>query len=332
MGKTILEVKGLRGYYRGSFGVVQGVDGIDFTVEEGDRIAIAGESGCGKTTLIELLTGTPEPLLHHEGGKVIVEGYDIWNMDPEELRTEVKCKHLSYVPQSSLNALNPTQKLKEFTADMLTERRNENYSPKEARDMLGEHFERLGLNTSMLDRHPHELSGGERQRANIAISTFAEPSILLIDEPTSSLDVTSQKKMVELLVDIQRKGIIDSLLCVSHDLGVLRQLCDRLAVMYGGRLVEMGNMDDIINDSLHPYVQALISSLLPVEKDIKDKDLKSIPGTPPDLRNPPQGCRFHPRCQASMNVCREERPPEIDREGHTLTCWLYATEDQKEGS
>ncbi|KXA91834.1 hypothetical protein AKJ63_00745 [candidate division MSBL1 archaeon SCGC-AAA259D18] len=326
MTRKILETNDLKGYYRGSFGVVQGVNGVNISIHERDRLAIAGESGCGKTTLIELLTGTPEPLLYYEGGEVLVEGYDVWHIDPDTLRKDVKCKHLSYVPQSSLNALNPTKRIKEFLADMLEERREKSYSPNEAREMVGEHFERLGLDKALLDRYPHELSGGQKQRANIAISTFAEPSILLVDEPTSSLDVTSQRKMVELLVDIHRKEIIDSLACVSHDLGVLRQLCDRLAVMYGGTLVEVGEMDDIVEDPLHPYTKLLLGALVPLERDVREKSLKSIPGRPPDLRDPPPACKFHPRCPKCMDICKEKRPPEFEVDGRKVSCWLYEEE------
>ncbi|KXA94630.1 hypothetical protein AKJ65_03855 [candidate division MSBL1 archaeon SCGC-AAA259E19] len=327
MSREILETKDLKGYYRGTFGVVQGVNGISLTVREGDRVAIAGESGCGKTTLIELLTGTPEPLLHYEGGEVIVEGYDVWHIDPEVLRKEVKCEHLSYVPQSSLNSLNPTKRLKEFLADMLEERTGEEHTAEDAREMIGEHFERLGLNKSLLDRYPHELSGGQKQRANIAISTFAEPSTLLIDEPTSSLDVTSQRRMVELLVDIHEREIIDSLVAVSHDLGVLRQLCNRLAVMYGGTFTEVGMMDDIVEDPLHPYSRLLLESLVPLERDVKGKSLKSIPGSPPDLRNPPPGCKFHPRCPECMEICKKKMPPGFEEDGREVYCWLFEEED-----
>ena len=323
MAQKILETKGLKGYYRAPFGVVQGVDGISLSVYEGDSLGIAGESGCGKSTFIELLTGTPVPLLHYEGGEINVEGYDILRIDPEKLRKEVKCVHLSYVPQSALSSLNPTKRIKEFLADMLKERTGKSYKPDDAKEMIGKHFKRLGLGKGLLDRYPHELSGGQKQRVNIAISTFAEPSILLVDEPTSSLDVSSQRKMVELLVDILRKRIIRSLVAVSHDLGVLRQMCDRLAVMYGGRLVEVGKMDDIVGEPLHPYTKLLLGSLVPLERKIKRKKLKSIPGSPPDLRHPPPACRFHPRCPECMSICRKKRPPMLEIKGRGVACWLY---------
>lgn len=319
----VLETKNLSGRYRGTFGVVEGVKNVSLSVYEGDMLAIAGESGCGKTTLIELLTGTPKPLLHYEGGDIYVEGIDILHINPERLRKEVKCKLLSYVPQSSLNALNPTKRIKEFLADMLKERTGKDYTPDEARKMIGEHFERLGLDKTYLDRYPHELSGGERQRANIAISTFAEPTVLLVDEPTSALDVTSQRNMAKLLLDIHRAGIIDALLIVSHDLGILRQLCDRLAIMYGGTIVENGMMDDIVDNPLHPYSKLLLDSLVPLEKRIKHEKLKSIPGRPPDMRYLPPGCTFHPRCPKCMEICKKKKPPAVKKDNREVACWLY---------
>jgi peptide/nickel transport system ATP-binding protein len=323
MARKVLETKDLRGYYRAPFGVVQGVDGVSISVYEGESLGIAGESGCGKSTFIELLTGTPVPLLKYEGGEIHIEGYDILHIDPEKLRKEVKCVHMSYVPQSALSSLNPTKRIKEFVADMLKERTGKKHKPDEAKELISKHFKRLGLDPSLLDRYPHELSGGEKQRVNIAISTFAEPTILLVDEPTSSLDVSSQKKMVQMLVDILRRRIIRSLVAVSHDLGVLRQMCDRLAVMYGGRLVEVGKMDDVVAKPLHPYTKLLLGSLVPLEKDIKNKKLKSIPGSPPDLRNPPPGCRFHPRCPKCMEICKTKNPPMIEVKGRGVACWLY---------
>jgi len=326
MARKTLEIKDLKGCYRGTFGVIQAVDRASFSLYEGDRLALAGESGCGKTTLIELLTGTPKPLLHYEGGKVFVGGYDVWHIDPEKLRKEVKCRLLSYVPQASLNALNPTKRIKEFLADMLKERTGEKHTPNDARKMIGKHFERLNMDKNLLDRYPFELSGGQRQRVSIAISTFAEPSVLLVDEPTSSLDVTSQKRVIELLVDIHKREIIDSLMCVSHDLGALRQMCNRLVIMYTGRLVEIGNMDDIVENPLHPYTKLLLNSLVPLERQMKQKTLKSIPGRPPDLRDLPIACRFHPRCPDCMDICKKKRPPMVKRDSREIACWKYVEE------
>jgi len=323
MNKTFLQVKDLKGYYRGTFGVVHAVDGVSLEISEGERIGIAGESGCGKSTFAQLITGTTTPLLHYESGEVKVNGFDIWKISPEKLRKDVKCKLISYVPQAMLNSLNPVLKVKEFIADMLKERTGRKHSVKEAREMAAEHFEKLGLDKNVLDVYPHELSGGMTQRAIMAISTLANPKLLITDEPTSALDVTSQKRMIELMIDIQRKKIIKSLICISHDLSALNQLCDRIIIMYGGKFVESGKADNVINNPLHPYTHALMDSLLPLERQTRNISLKSIPGVVPDLRTPPPGCRFHTRCEKCMEICRSTEPPTIKKKGRNVNCWLY---------
>ncbi len=324
MNKTLLQVKDLKGYYRGTFGVVHAVDGVSLKISEGERIGIAGESGCGKSTFAQLVTGTTTPLLHYEGGEVKVDGFDVWKISPEKLRKDVKCKLISYVPQAMLNSLNPVKKVREFIADMLKERTGRKHSVNEAREMAADHFEKLGLDKNVLDVYPHELSGGMTQRAITAISTLANPKLLITDEPTSALDVTSQKRMIELMIEIQRKGIIKSLMCISHDLSALNQLCDRIIIMYGGKFVESGKMDEVINNPLHPYTRALMDSLLPLERQTKNKSLTSIPGVVPDLRNPPPGCRFHNRCEKCTEICRSTEPPTIEKKGRSVNCWLYS--------
>jgi peptide/nickel transport system ATP-binding protein len=212
----------------------------------------------------------------------------------------------------------------EFIADMLGERTGRKCHVSEARRLAAEHFKRLGLDEHVLDVYPHELSGGMMQRAIVAISTMASPKLLITDEPTSALDVTSQRKMIELMIDIQRKGIIKSLICISHDLAALNQLCDRVVIMYAGVFVEDGKVDDVINRPLHPYTKALMDSLLPLEPETKDKELSSISGIVPDLRNPPPGCRFHERCEKCMEICKRKEPPEVKKKGRVVKCWLYS--------
>ncbi|MCD6247984.1 MAG: ABC transporter ATP-binding protein [Hadesarchaea archaeon] len=329
MDKNALVVKNLKGYYRGTFGVVHAVDGVSLKVDEGERVGIAGESGCGKSSFAQLITGTTTPLLHYEGGQVKVYGYDIWKISPEKMRKEVKCKLMSYVPQAMLNSLNPTKRVREFIADMMRERTGRKYSIDEVREMAIEHFERLGLDGYVLDVYPHELSGGMAQRVITAISTLGSPKLLITDEPTSALDVTSQKRMIKLMIDIQREGIIKSLICISHDLAALNQLCDRIVIMYAGVFVEDGRVDEVINNPFHPYTRMLMDSLLPLEPETKDKELSSISGVVPDLRNPPPGCRFHPRCDQCMEICTRKEPPEVEKDGRIVKCWLYTKIGEK---
>jgi len=319
--KDLLLVKDFRGYYRGIFGVVHAVDGVSLQVGEGERVGIAGESGCGKSSFAQLITGNTTPLLHYESGEVRVDGYDIWKISPEVLRKKVKCELISYVPQAMLNSLNPVKKVKEFIADMFKERTGCSYSVKKVCEIATEHFERLNLDRSVLDLYPYELSGGMMQRSIIAISTMTTPKLLITDEPTSALDVSSQKRVIKMMIDIQRKGIIKSLICISHDISALNQLCNRIVIMYAGEFVESG--EDVIKHPLHPYTKALMNSLLPLERETKYKPLLSIPGVVPDLRNPPHGCRFRDRCEKRMEVCNVENPPEIVKGKRMVKCWLY---------
>ena len=323
MGGVLLRIENLRGCYKGAFGIVWGVDGVSLTVSKGERVGIAGESGCGKSTLAKLITGTPGPLLHYEGGKVEIDGIDVWKISPEKLRKDVKCKRMAYVPQAALNSLNPVIRLREFITDLLEERTGRKYSDDEVRKIAGIHFEKLGLSKRVLDSYPFELSGGMMQRAIVAISTLANPKLLIVDEPTSALDVTSQRLMIKMLIELHRKGIVESILAIAHDMGALRQLCDRIAIMYGGKIVEIGKMDEVVEKPLHPYAKGLMASLLPLERQTRHKSLTSLPGAPPDLRNPPPGCKFHPRCERCMDICRSKEPPTIKKDGRVVACWLY---------
>jgi peptide/nickel transport system ATP-binding protein len=332
MAKHLLEVEGLKGYYRGTFGVVHGIDGVSLTLDSGEIMGIAGESGCGKSTLAELVSGSPPPLLHYEGGKIIIDGFDINKIDPEILRTEIKCKRMSYVPQSSMESLNPVKRIRDFIFDVVRQRTGKKLSTKEEKGevlkMVGDHIKKLGLERWVLDRFPHELSGGMKQRVVIAISTLWNPKLLIIDEPTSALDVTSQKRMIKVLLDLKRAGIVESMLYISHDMSSLRQLCDRCMIMYCGKVVEAGDMDEVINDPLHPYSRLLIAAIASYDSKGKRKgELKSIPGEQPDLRHPPGGCRFHPRCPYVMDLCKTKEPkmfkPKGDERG--ASCWLLAS-------
>jgi peptide/nickel transport system ATP-binding protein len=326
MAGHLLEIEELKGYYRGTFGVVYGVDGVTLNLDSGEILGLAGESGCGKSTLAELVSGSPPRLLHYEGGKIIVDGFDIYHIDPEILRTEVKCKRMSYVPQAAMESLNPVKRIRDLLMDVMKERTGKKPPREEVLEMAAEHFKTLGLERWVLDRYPFELSGGMKQRVVIGVSTLWNPKLLLIDEPTSALDVTSQRRMIKALLDLKQAKIIESMIYISHDISSLRQLCDRCAVMYCGKIVETGSMDEIINNPLHPYTQGLISSIVSYEPEGRRKgSLKSIPGEHPDLRNPPPGCRFHPRCPYAMNICKTEEPPIITSEKgkREVSCWLH---------
>ncbi|MGQ9479151.1 MAG: ABC transporter ATP-binding protein [Thermoproteota archaeon] len=328
MAGHLLEIEGLKGYYRGTFGIVHGVDDVTLTLDNGEVLGLAGESGCGKSTLAELVSGSPPRTLRYEGGKIIIDGFDIYRVNPDILRKEVKCKRMSYVPQASMESLNPVKKIKDFLMDVMKERTGEKPNEEEVVKMAAGHFEKLGLEPWVLERYPFELSGGMKQRVVIGISTLWNPKLLIVDEPTSALDVVSQKRMIKALLDLKQTNIIQSILFISHDISTLRQICGRCAIMYAGKIVETGDMDEIISSPLHPYTQGLISSIVSYEPRVKRKGryVRSIPGEHPDLRNPPPGCRFHPRCPYAMDVCKTEEPQVITSEKgkREVSCWLYS--------
>ena len=324
--ELILQIKDLKGYYKGSFGTVYSVDGVTLNVNKGDIVAIAGESGCGKSTLAELITGTPKPLLHYQSGDILIDNFNIYKTPSDILRKDVKTKIVSYIPQASLDSLNPVLKIIDFISDVVKERTGEKVAKTELVKFAGDHFERVGLNRDVIQKYPHELSGGMKQRSVIAISTMWNPKLLIVDEPTSALDVSSQKKIIKMLYEMKRDGIIESILFVSHDVSSLSQICNKMIIMYAGHLQEYGNMDDMVKKPLHPYTNLLMNSIVSFDPNGKHKEkLESISGSPPSLKSPPNGCRFNPRCPKVKDICLEKEPPlfEINDENRFVKCWLY---------
>jgi peptide/nickel transport system ATP-binding protein len=336
MTTTILEVKDLKTYYRTRLKEhVYAVDGVSFTLEAGKTLGIAGESGCGKSTLALSLMGFYFPPLHFGGGSIVINGTDIMKLNKEQLRKQVSGREIAYIPQAAMNALNPTLRIIRFIEDIMKEHRPE-LSKQQVWELAAERFETLNLSTKVLNSYPNELSGGMKQRTVIAISTILNPKVLIADEPTSALDVTSQKAVIKLMKDLLEKSFIQSLVFITHELPLLYHVTDDIMVMYAGEIVERGTAQQMIFDPIHPYTKKLMGSIIVPEEGMKEHKLAAIPGTPPNLKNVPAGCRFADRCPYVHEECRQgkvESRPEGDRiyrcifEPGTLKEW-YANESE----
>jgi peptide/nickel transport system ATP-binding protein len=296
---VLFEVDGLRAHYRTRFGqAVHAVDGVSFSLREGEVFGIAGESGCGKSTLVNAAMGLFLPPLYHSSGTVRLEGRDLVGLDRETLRRDVMGKRIAMIPQGALNSLNPTRRVRDLAADAVI-----GHFPgmrrKEVEDRLRERFDRIGLGERALSAYPVQLSGGMKQRVVIAVSTLMDPKVVIADEPTSALDVSTQKSVIEMIFDLMDKGIIASMIFITHELPLLSHIADRIAVMYAGEFVEIGETRQVIHDPRHPYSRALMRSMLTAEPGARDEKPLAIPGAPPDLQHPPKGCRFAERCPSA---------------------------------
>jgi peptide/nickel transport system ATP-binding protein len=304
MGKVILEVKDLTTKYITRFREdVYAVDHVSLKVEEGKSLGIAGESGCGKSTLALSLMGYYFPPLHYTSGDIIVDGKNITKMKPDDIRKSVLGTEISYIPQSAMNALNPTQKIISFIEDVI-QAHNPVATKKDIYELARYSFENLGLPAEVLQKYPVELSGGMKQRTVIAISTILFPKVLIADEPSSALDVTSQKMVIKMLRDLMEKEIIKSMIFITHELPLLYNVTDDIMVMYAGQIVEKAAAKEAVFDPLHPYSKGLMGSIIVPEKGLRDVKLAAIPGVPPNLKNPPPGCRFADRCKYVQPECR----------------------------
>ena len=313
-----LEVDNLKAHFFTSTGTVRAVDGVSFSLK-GQSLGIAGESGSGKTTLgLALMNLIPSPG-RIVSGSISLDGNNILQLNEEKYRTEVRWRQISMIFQGAMNALNPVytvghqlmEPLK-FHSALVGEK-----ARKKAEDALRE----VGLDASMMQRYPHELSGGMKQRVVIAMALILRPKIVIADEPTTALDVIVQAQVINLLKRLERDlGI--SIIMITHDLSVISELVDIVGIMYAGELVEIGPAEQIYNKPKHPYTQKLLNAVPRLHG--KRTKLESIPGIPPDLKSPPPGCRFHPRCPYVMDICKVSPPPYFTfNSDQKATCWLY---------
>jgi len=303
MSKVILEVKELTTKYVTRFKEdVYAVDHVSLKVEEGKSLGIAGESGCGKSTLALSLMGYYFAPLHYISGEIIINGQNISGMNPDDVRKSILGTEIAYIPQAAMNALNPTQKIIHFIEDVI--QAHELYiTKKDIYERARKLFETLGLPADVLQKYPVELSGGMKQRTVIATSVLLLPKVLIADEPSSALDVTSQKMVIKMLRRAMENGLIDSMIFITHELPLLKNVTDDIMVMYAGQIVEKATAAEAVFDPLHPYAKGLMGSIIVPEKGLRNIKLSTIPGVPPNLKNPPAGCRFAERCKFVRPEC-----------------------------
>jgi len=316
---ALLEVQGLTTHYRILRGWVRAVENISFSVEQGEALGIAGESGSGKSTVaLSLLRILPQGGYIRKG-KITFQGQDLTSLTENEMR-KIRWKGISIVFQGAMNAMNPVYKVGDQIAEAI-KLHEKGVTGADVKERVAKLLETVGIEPSRANNYPHEFSGGMRQRALIAMALAANPVMLIGDEPGTALDVIVQAQTLKLLRDLKdRLGL--AMILISHDLSIIAETCEKVAIMYAGKIVEYGDAVSIFKNPLHPYTQGLIKAF-PSIKGEKVR-LSSIPGQPPDLLHPPPACRFNPRCPYVMDVCKKEEPLLNDHEkGHLVACHLY---------
>ncbi len=317
-----LQVENLSVYYQTLRGDVRALEDATFTVDDGEIMGLAGESGCGKTTLGHSLI-TLAPPMKLVKGRVTLDGEPLPIADMEAMN-EFRFRKVSIIPQYAMNALNPTRKIGKMTAELLRSRKVD-YSA-----MLPELKRRLDmvrLSHDVLDMYPIELSGGMKQRMVMVLSSLLNPSLLIADEITSALDVSSQKAVAEMLVEFRNRECCNKAIVITHDISILYQIADTILVMYAGQLAEKAPTEVIVHNPRHPYTRLLIASLPEIGVKFAEKRLSGIPGSPPILLDPPAGCRFRERCPVAFDKCIEVPPFREVAEGHLVACWRESGAD-----
>jgi peptide/nickel transport system ATP-binding protein len=325
--QTVLRTEQLKAFYilemHGKQKIVKAVNDVDITIYENEIYGIAGESGCGKTTLLKALFNDFVPPLRLMSGQIYYrinweKEIEVTRLSPDEVR-QLRMEYISYIPQGSMSALNPVLKLKETYEDFIGSHLGDQ-SREEIFELAYKQILALGLPKNVLELYPHQLSGGMRQRVTIALASLLKPRIMIGDEPTTALDVVVQRGVIQMLKAIQ-ENFKNTIILVTHDMGVHANIADRIGIMYAGKFVEEGTTEQIFRNPLHPYTQFLIDSL----PKFGDKNMRhSVPGSPPSLADLPSGCPFHPRCPHALEICTQQMPgfSYLD-ENHKVACWLF---------
>ncbi|MCA9178007.1 MAG: ABC transporter ATP-binding protein [Planctomycetales bacterium] len=318
--ETVLSVRDLRTYFRSDDGVVKAVDGVSFDVRKGETLGIVGESGSGKSvTCLSVMRLNPEPPGFYPSGQILMGGRDTLRLSEREL-LKLRGNQVSMIFQDPMTSLNPLLRVSRQLTEVLEVHRG--MSRGAARQRAIEMLHRVGLPDAerRIDQYPHQFSGGMRQRVMIAMALLCEPELLIADEPTTALDVTIQAQILELIQTLQRESGT-SVILITHDLGVVAGVTDRLAVMYAGRIVEAGPTDEVFANPQHPYTRGLMHSVPRLDVS-SHAALEGIPGLPPDLSNLPTGCPFHPRCPLATTRCQSDYPNVVSiSDQHWSACW-----------
>ena len=319
MSEPVLQICNLSVDYPTRVGVVRAVDGVDLTVERGEVLGLVGESGCGKSTLGMAILRLLRPPGEIVDGQIVFNGHDLLELGETEMR-RLRGSRISMVFQDPMTCLNPLQRISDHIVETIRTHQGD-VSEQEARRQASELIDRLGIRAERVDDYPHQLSGGMRQRVMIGLALALNADLIIADEPTTSLDVIVEAQFLDLLRDLQRQFNL-TIILITHNIGVVAELADRVAVMYAGKLVELADVHPLFDDPLHPYSQGLLNSVPNIS--LTEDHLQIMGGSPPDLITPPPGCRFHPRCPRVMDCCRVESPPFREvRPGRWVACWLY---------
>jgi oligopeptide transport system ATP-binding protein len=331
---NILKVDNLAFSFRTYGGVVKAVRGVSFNLREGEILGIVGESGCGKTVMSQcIMKLNPEPPGFFESGSILYKGIDIVPLNHRAMM-DIRSKEISFISQDPMTSLNPTMKVGHQITEVFAG--VQGVGRAEAKERALETMRQVGISDPIkrFHQYPHELSGGMSQRIMIAMALVAQPSIIIADEPTTSLDVTIEAQIIDMIKSL-RDTAGCSIILITHDLGVIAKTCDRVQVMYGGQIMEHADINDIFYSPAHPYTQGLLRSIPRIDME-KTEILSPIEGTPPDLFSPPPGCPFAARCDQAMQICLSEQPPEsLVSTAHFSRCWLeheYAKEPGKEAT
>jgi len=316
---SLLHIENLKTYYRTSKGLVQAVDGVSIDVRKGEIVGLAGESGCGKTTVLNSIVRVLQKNAEIKGGRIFYNGRNLLELNEKKMQ-KIRWKEISVIPQSAMDALDPVMRIEnQFIMVAKTDERNK--PRKKISERAEELFSLVGLNKSRLKEYPHQFSGGMKQRAIIALSLFFAPNMILMDEPVTALDVIVQNQILNYIKKLQHSMDI-SILIVTHDISVLAKICDHIYIMYGGKIMEVAGTNELFNNPLHPYTIGLQKSFPHLFGS--ERKLISIPGYPPSLLDPPPGCRFEGRCPFAIPECRRENPQmEKAKDGHYVACYLY---------